>query len=87
MFRKLYLVYYTNGDNQTDCSHYWASTRANAIEHHKDDQGTINNIIDIYHETKALHKDDLEVSLARYITKPALNRTLIQYKGGDGIDH
>ena len=78
MFRKLYLVYYTNGDNQTDCSHYWGIDRDDAIKQHEADNPNVG-INDIFIEHEAIHKNDLQQALERYITKPALNKAMITH--------
>jgi len=69
MFRKLYLVYYTNGDNQGDCSHYWGTDRNDAIKQHEADNPNVA-IDDIFIKHDAIHKGDLQQALERYITKP-----------------
>ena len=78
MFRKLYLVYYTNGDNQGDCSHYWGADRDDAVKQHEADNPCVD-VSDIFIEHDAIHKEDLEKSLERYFIKPVLNRTMLQY--------
>ena len=78
MFRKLYYVSYFNGD-YSDYDLYWSSADYNNVstewlkENNKDNNNSVKRSFIVDRVFGAIHKNDLQQALERYITKPNPN--------------
>ena len=81
MFRKLYIIWYSEDFGGKNCSQYWANSEKEAIKKHEEDQGegSQKDIIYICAEHEAIHKNDIQEAIERYITKPCLNKTMVTH--------